>query len=236
MNTLNDRNSMKTNARIAGVLYLIIIVCGLFSEVFVRSGLIVPDDAASTANNIIQNQTLFRAGFLSDLIMVMSDVGVALLFYLLLKPVNNGLSMLAAFFRLAQATVLGLNLLNFYMPLLILNNGSYFSSFTGDQLYSLTDLFLRAHSYGYLISGVFFGLSCIVLGYLIYKSVSFPNWLGILIVAAGFSYLIDCFTNFMIPQHANVSEVLVMTVAVVSELSLCLFLLIKGVKNNIVTE
>ena len=236
MKTLIDTTSMKTNARMAGVLYLIIIVCGLFSEVFVRSGLIIPGDVTATADNITTNQGLFRIGFISDLIMVMSDVGVALLFYLLLKPVNNGLSMLAAFFRLAQATILGLNLLNYYMPLLLLNDGNYLSSFTGDQLNSLAVLFLNAHSYGYLISGVFFGFSCIVLGYLMYKSESFPNWLGILIVAAGFSYLIDCFTNFMAPQYANVSEVLVMTVAVVSELSLCLFLLIKGVKNNVVTE
>ncbi len=223
---------MKTNARAAGLLYLIIIVCGLFSEMFVRSTIIVPGDAAATVGHIMANPFLYRIGFVSDLIMVMSDVGVALLFYLLLKPVNPGLSLLAAFFRLAQATVLGINLLNYFMPVLLLENAGYLASFSADQIHSLALLFLNAHTYGYLISGVFFGISCVILGHLIFKSGYFPKWLGILIVAAGFSYLIDCFTNFLFPAYASTSELLVVTVAVASELSLCLYLLIKGVKRS----
>ena len=222
---------MKTNARTAGVLYLVIILSGLFSELFVRSGMIVPGDANATAENISANSFLFRIGFISDLVMVMSDVGVALLLYLLLKPINQGLSLLAAFFRLAQATVLGINLLNFYLPLLLIGNGDYLHSFSGEQLNSLSLLFLNAHSYGYLISGVFFGFSCVILGYLIYQAEYFPKWLGVLVVAAGISYLIDCIVNFLFPEFASTSEILVMTVAVISELSLCLFLLVKGVKS-----
>jgi len=232
MKTIQTKNVMKTNARTAGVLYLLIIITGLFSELFVRSGMIVPDDAAATAENITNNSFLFRIGFISDLVMVMSDVGVALLFYLLLKPVSQGLSMLAAFFRLAQATVIGLNLLNFYLPLLLLGDSNYLNSFSGEQLNSLALLFLNAHSYGYLISGVFFGISCIILGYLIFKADYFPKWLGILVVAAGISYLIDCLVNFLFPEFAGSSEILVVTIAVISELSLCLYLLIKGIKNT----
>ena len=231
MKTIQAVQLMKTNARAAGVLYLIIILTGLFSELIVRSGMIVPGDATATAENISANFFMFRIGFISDLIMVMSDVGVALLLYLVLKPVNNGLSMLAGFFRLAQATVLGINLLNFYLPLLLLGDGNYLNSFSGEQLNSLSLLFLNVHSYGYLISGVFFGISCIVLGYLIFKAEYFSKWLGILVVAAGISYLVDCVANFLFPGLASTSEILVMTVAVVSELSLCLFLLIKGVKT-----
>ena len=74
---MNTKNSAKVNARTAGVLYLIIIISGLFSEVFVRTGIIVPGDATTTAANIESNTFLFRIGFISDLIMVMSDVGVA---------------------------------------------------------------------------------------------------------------------------------------------------------------
>ena len=231
MKTIQSVQLMKTNARAAGVLYLIIILTGLFSELIVRSGIIVPGDATATAENISAKSFLFRIGFVSDLIMVMSDVGVALLLYLVLKPIINGLSMLAGFFRLAQATVLGINLLNFYLPLLLLGDNSYLSSFSDEQLNSLSLLFLNAHSYGYLISGVFFGISCVVLGYLIFKAEYFPKWLGVLVVAAGISYLIDCVVNFLFPEFASTSEILVMTVAIVSELSLCLFLLIKGVKT-----
>ncbi|MEZ5105817.1 MAG: DUF4386 domain-containing protein [Draconibacterium sp.] len=223
---------MKTNARTAGILYLIIIISGLFSEMFVRSAIIVPGDATATAGNIAANSFLFRIGFISDLVMVMSDVGVALLFYLLLKPVNPGLSMLAAFFRLAQATVIGINLLNYYMPLLILGEGNYLNGFSPEQTNSLVLLFLNAHSYGYLISGVFFGISCIILGYLFYKADYFPKWLGVLVVSAGVSYLIDCLANFLFPEFAGSSEILVITIAVAAELSLCIYLLIKGVKQN----
>jgi len=232
MKTIQAVQLMKTNARAAGVLYLIIILTGLFSELIVRSGMIVLGDATATAENISANFFMFRIGFISDLIMVMSDVGVALLLYLVLKPVNNGLSMLAGFFRLAQATVLGINLLNFYLPLLLLGDGNYLNSFSGEQLNSLSLLFLNVHSYGYLISGVFFGISCIVLGYLIFKAEYFSKWLGILVVAAGISYLVDCVANFLFPGLASTSEILVMTVAVVSELSLCLFLLIKGINSK----
>ncbi|QGY45706.1 DUF4386 family protein [Maribellus comscasis] len=232
MKTIESVQLMKTNARTAGVLYLIIIISGLFSELFVRSGMIVPGDAAATAENIANNSFLFRIGFISDLVMVMSDVGVALLFYLLLKSVNQGLSMLAAFFRLAQATVIGLNLLNFYLPLLLLGDGDYLNSFNQEQLNSLSMLFLNAHSYGYLISGVFFGISCVILGTLIFKAEYFPKWLGVLVLAAGVSYLVDCVVNFLFPEFASISEMLVMTVAVFSELSFCLFLLIKAIKNN----
>lgn len=224
---------LRSYARIAGGLYLIIIVSGLFSEMFVRSGTVVLDDIQRTAENIQAKETLFRVGFLSDLIMVMSDVGVALLFYLLFRHVNKGLSMLSAFFRLAQATVIGINLLNFFMPLLLLNNGGYLQSFSAEQLDALSSLFLEAHTYGYLISGVFFGISCIILGLLIYRSEYFPRWLGVLVLSAGISYLIDCLTNFMAPGYAYLSEYLVISVAVISELSLCLFLLIRGINPGL---
>ena len=226
---------LKTNAHAAGALYLLIIITGLFSELFVRQSIIVSGDAAATASNIASHSFLFRLGILSDLVMVMSDVAVALLFYLLLKPVNKGLSLLAAFFRLAQATVIGLNLLNYYMPLLILGEGNSFAGFSPEQLNSMVLLFLNAHNYGYLISGVFFGVSCVILGYLLFKAEYFPGWLGILVAAAGASYLIDCFVNFLFPEFAASSKILVMTVAVVSELSLCLFLLIKGTNKTSAT-
>lgn len=222
--------SIKSNAHAAGIFYLLIIITGLFSELFVRSGIIVSDDALATAKNIADNSFLFRIGFISDLTMVMCDVAVALFFYLVLKPVNQGLALLTAFFRLAQATVIGLNLLNYYMPLLILGNSEAMTGFSGEQLNSLVLLFLNAHRYGYLISGVFFGVSCVILGHLIYKAVYFPKWLGALVVAAGISYLLDAVVNFLFPELASLSEFLVMTVAVVAELSLCLFLLIKGVR------
>lgn len=63
-----------------------------------------------------------------------------------------------------------------------------------------------SHTYGYLISGVFFGISCVILGYLIFKAKYFPKWLGVLVVTAGISYLIDCIVNFLFPELVSTSE------------------------------
>jgi hypothetical protein len=229
---MSTTTQTKIKARIAGIFYLIIILSGLFSELFVRSGLIIPGNANETAGQITANSILFRIGFVSDLIMIMSDVAVALLFYLLLKPVSKGLSLMAAFFRLGQASVLGINLLNYFMPVILLDSDIKFNSFTVGQTSDLVMLFLEAHSYGYLISGIFFGISCLILGYLIYQAGYFPKWLGALVLAAGLSYLIDCMVNFLIPAYALKSEMLVMTVAVIAELTLCLYLLIKGINSE----
>lgn len=226
-----DTTSMRRIGRIAGILYLIIIASGLFSEMFVRSGLIVPGDAAATASNIASSEPLFRAGFAADLIMVVCDVGLALAFYVLLKPVNRSLALLAAFFRLVQASILGINLLNHFTALLLLSGTDYLQVFAPDQLHALTTLFLDMHAYGYLISGVPFALSLFILGYLFNRSDYFPRILGVLLIFATFGYLIDSFTNFLLPRYAGITEWLVVASAVVAELTLCVWLLVKGVRE-----
>ncbi|MHC4104233.1 MAG: DUF4386 domain-containing protein [Planctomycetota bacterium] len=226
-----DNTSLRKIARIAGLLYLIIIVSGIFSEMFVRSNLIVPGDATATANNILASESLFRIGFASDLIMVMCDIGVALAFYVLLKPVNKGLALLAAFFRLVQAAILGFNSLNHFAALLLLSGADYLTVFETDQLHALVMLFLKMHTHGYLISGVFFSLSLFVLGYLFMKSDYFPKILGVFLVFATFGYLLDSFTNFLLPNYAAITEWFVVASAVIAELSLCLWLLFKGVRE-----
>jgi hypothetical protein len=230
-----DYPSLRRTAGFAGILYLIIIASGLFSEMLVRSNLIVPGDATATASNIIASQSLFRIGFAGDLIMVICDIGVALAFYLLLKPVNQGLALLAAFFRLAQASILGINLLNHFTPLLLLSGADYLSVFGTDQLHALVMLFLKMHAHGYLISGVFFGLSCLVLGYLFFKSGYLPRILGVLLVFAAFGYLTDSFTNVLLPDYAAITEWLVVASAVIAELTLCIWLLLKGVRVPVKT-
>ena len=231
MTTIEIQKKAKINARTAGILYLIIIITGLFSEMFVRSGIIISGDAMGTITNIAENESLYRFGIASDLIMVLSDVVLGLLFYLLLKPVNQGIALLAAFFRLAQDAIIGLNLLNFIMPLQALDQSETMIGLSSAQLNSLVMLSFNAHANGYLISGAFFGLSCIFLGYLVYKSSYFPKWLGVIGVATGMGYFIDVFTNILAPDFASASEIVLITVAITSELSFSLFLLIRGVNS-----
>lgn len=228
-------NATNKIARVAGLLYLIIIVAGIFAEFFVRQSLVVPGDATATAGNIMAAEGLFRIGIAADLIMIMSDVALALMFYVLLKPVSNLLSLLAAFFRLGQATILGINLLNLFFVLQLLSGADYLTVFGADQLHALALMFLNGHSIGYAIGLVLFGLSLAVLGYLVFKSGYFPRVLGILLVFASFGYLIDSFASFLLPGYDAYEAIFALVVilpAFIGEFSMCLWLLLKGVKGQ----
>lgn len=225
--------SQRETAKIAGFGYLIIIIAGIFAEFFVRSRLIVPGEAATTANNIIAFEGLFRLGIAGDLIMLSCDVMVALALYVLLKPVNKSLALLAAFFRLTQTAILGINLLNLLLVVLLLSGADFVTVMSTEQLYAQVLLFLKAHNYGYLIGLVFFGFHCFVLGYLILKSSYIPRILGVLLIAASSGYLIDSFANILLSNYVDYEMIFLLVVAVpaiIAELSLCLWLLFKGAK------
>jgi hypothetical protein len=216
-------------ARVAGVLYLVIIVFGIFGEMFVRSGLIIPGDAAATASNIAASQGLFRGGFLADSVMFLCDVGLAVLLYVLLRPVSKMVALVAMCFRLTQTAVIAVNLLHYHAAMLLLNGPGYPEALGTNQLNALTSFFLDLHAHGYDLGLILFGLHCLLLGYLIYKSRYMPKILGALVVAAGFVYLIGSYTRFLAPGYvAAVAPIYI--VAIVSELALCLWLLVKGVK------
>ncbi|WP_455207894.1 DUF4386 domain-containing protein [Kaarinaea lacus] len=221
--------SPRVYARVAGLLYLIIIVFGIFSEVFIRSSLIVTGDATATANNIVESESLFRLGFAADSIMLLSDVAIAVLFYVLLKPVSKTLALTAAAFRLTQAAVLGLNLLNYYAALMLLSGAVYTSAFESGQLHALAMLFLDMHSHGYDLGLLFFGLSNLILGYLIVKSDYFPGLLGYGLIAAAVVYLAGSLTRFLFPDYLSLIKPIYI-VPLIAELSFCIWLLVKGVR------
>lgn len=217
-------------ARVAGLLYLAIIVCGIFSEAYVRSSLIVPGDAASTAANILTFPSLFRLGFAADSMMVLCDVAVAVLLYALLKPVNPTLSLAAAAFRIVQAALLGFNLLFYYSALLILQEISPDPVFEADQLNRFAMLFLDIHSHGYDLALIFFGFSNIILGYLIVKSAYIPSVFGYGLAAVALVYLAGSFIRFLVPDYS--AEILPLyIIPLAAELSFALWLLFKGVRT-----
>jgi hypothetical protein len=222
----------KKTARIAGLLYLIIIVAGISAEFFVRQSLIVTTDPAATAANVSGAESLFRMGIAGDLVMIIADIGLALAFFVLLRPVSTAIALLAAFFRLVQASVLGLNLLNLFIALQYLTGAAYLSAFTVEQQNAQGLLFLRAHSMGYTLAMIFFGVQCLVLGYLVYRSGYFPKVLGALMLIAGTGYLTDSFASILLPNYATYEAMLLIigfVPAFVGELAMCLYLLVKGV-------
>lgn len=220
-------------ARLAGLLYLIIIVCGIGSEVFIRSNLIVAGDVAATTANILASQGLFRLGFVGDAIMLLSDVAIAVLFYLLFKPVSQPLSLMAAAFRLMQAAIIGVNLLNYYAAMLLLNGSGYGmnaeSGLADGQVQKMVLMTLDLHSHGYDLGLIFFGVSSFILGYLIIKSTYFPKLLGYGLIAAAVVYLLGSFSRFLYPEALGWIEPFYV-IPLIAELAFCLWLLIKGIR------
>jgi hypothetical protein len=224
MTTKEKMNPNKT-ARIAGFLYLILFPLGLFGIMYVPSILIVPGDAATTANNIMASESLFRLSIVSALIIQIVNILLVLVLYKLLKPVNKNHAVLMVIFFLVSVPITMLNELNQFAALLLLSGADYLTVFTTDQLQALVPLFLDLHEYGITIAGIFWGLWLFPMGYLVFKSGYIPRILGILLMIGCFGYLIDSFAIFLLPNY----EVNIAIFTFWGELLLPLWLLIKGV-------
>jgi len=215
----------------AGAFYLITIVTGVFAEVFVRGALVVRDDAAATAANILTHEPLYRLGLAADLIMLACYIAVTLLLYGLFKPVGGQLSLLAACFSLVGIAVLAVNSLNHLAPLVFLGSSNYLGAFDTNQLQALALVSLRMHARGYSVSGVFFGTYCLLIGYLVFRSGFLPRILGALMAIGGLGYLVNSFASFLSPAlAARLPDVTIL--GGIAELSLCLWLMVMGVKEG----
>lgn len=233
MKPKNFESSPQFYARIAGLLYLVIILMGLFAEVFVRNKLFIPGDATATANNIIHADFLWRLGISADLIMQLCDLPVMIILYYLFKPVSKKLALLNLSFNLIQTAVLVANKLNLLAALFLLGDGTYLKSFTPDQLHSLAYLSIKLHGYGFGVGLIFFGFVCLMEGYLIYKSGYFPKVLGILMAIAGLCYLANSFASILVPELSSFALLLP---CIVAEFGFTLWIIIKGVRPEIWKE
>ena len=211
------------SARAAGAIYLAIIGLGLFGEVFVRGSLVVGGDIAATASNILGSQLLWRIGIATDLVMHVLDVPLIVFFYLLLKPVSYPLALLATAFNVVQTCVLAINKLSLVAALSLLNS-SVLAAGQVDS-HALALFTVNLHSHGFAIGLIFFGLACLVRGYLILQSGYVPRILGALLGLAGIVYLVNSFALLLSPSLASLLFPAVLLPAFVAELALSLWLL-----------
>ena len=220
--------SPRLKARIAGIFYLVTTLTRMFVEIFVRNRLVVSDDAAATATNILAHEPLWRLGFAADIIAFASYVALTALLYELFKPVNRSLSLVAAFFSLAAAVVQAISSLFHLAPLFLLGGAPYLRVFTVEQLQALALVFLRLRAAAYHNIGlVFFGLYCLLVGILILKSRFLPRILGVLMALAGLSYVL-----FLSPPLVRSLQPYILVFPGVGQISLILWLLVFGVKEQ----
>ena len=194
---------VKKTARIAGLLYLILIVSGIFSYMFVTSRLIVPGDTATTINNITASESLYVSGIFSWLVSETVFILLVYFLYKLLKPVNENHAFLMVMFVLVAVPIAFINELNKFAALLLLSGADYLKVFAADQLHAQVMLFLDLHEHGINIAAIFWGLWLLPLGYLVFKSGFLPRILGILLIVGCFGYLIDFVTFFFFPDFPH---------------------------------
>ena len=215
-------------ARIAGACWLLCIVAGLAGFI-AASPLIVANDAAATAANILANESSYRIGFAFDLISGASYLVTTVFLYHVLKPVSRSLSMLAAFFGLAGVAIGGVAWVLRLASLVLLHGDQYLSAFTTSQLQAMPMIALKLQLTVFSIGMVFFGIQCLSIGYLVARSTFLPRVLGILLGLGGTSYVIASFASFLIQSFGPHLIQFVLPVALIGEGSLTVWLLVKGV-------
>jgi hypothetical protein len=225
-------NSTNKLAKVAGFLYLIMILAGGFAEAYVREGFTVSGNAAATALNILASEQMYRFGFMADLVTLIAGTIISLIFYVLFKPVNRNLSLLALLFSVLAGAVMAINLLNQLAPLLLLHNSSYLNAFTMDQLQTFSLFFLNLQSQGYGISLLLFAFYFPIIGYLVYKSEFLPRILGVIYAIAGIGYLANSLAMFLFPHLTAYLFPYVLLPAFIGESSMCLWLITKGLKAH----
>jgi hypothetical protein len=211
-------------ARMAGVCYLLGAQASVFGQMVIPGRLVVSSSAATTAANILAHESLYRFGVVLAFMSVPFHIVWAILFYRLFKPVNRSVPLLAAFVMLVACAMWTLCALFFLAPLSVLKAPGSLSAFAPEQLQTLALVFLRLNAQAFDLGLVFFGLWCILIGYLIARSTFLPRTIGVLYAVAGLGYLTllgQPLSKYLYPYN--------LALAGPGEISLLLWLLVKGV-------
>jgi hypothetical protein len=231
MITETDKTRSVMNiARLAGFLYLLMVVGGMITEVLLP-GFIVAGDGAATAAKIVASEGLYRLNFVLDMIWMACYLLSAWALYVLLRPVGKSTALLFVLLTTASVAILCLNALSEFAAMLLFLGSGSLTAFTASQQQALGMFFLDLHATGFMIAQVFFGLWLLPLGYLVYKSGFLPRALGILLMLGCFGCLVEFFQFFLFPGW----EVITypgMAISAVAEISFCLWLLIMGAKDR----
>ena len=224
---MNDKKVMQSVnkvARVTGILYFLVVLAGILSEIIVGNFIIVPGDITTTVNHITTYESIFRLSFIISMTRFAVFILLVLALYKLFRPVNKDLSLIMTVFALVSISIGMVSLLFQYAaPLLLISNG-YSSLFTTDQWHAQVLFFINMQMLGDKASQIL-AIWLLPLGYLIYKSGFFPKILGVLMVIAGLGYVTDFLIFFLLPNL----DWQVAGFAFLGELPFPLWLLIKGV-------
>lgn len=223
-------SSMNRKARLAGSFYLIFILTFVLAD-YLRSQFIVSGDAVATAHNIVANELLPRISFITELVSALFFLLAAWALYALLKPVNKDLALLFLLLNLGGVAIECTSMLNMFSALSLLSGADYLTAIPTDQLQAQALFYINLYKDGLMVAQLFYGAWLLPLGYLVYRSAFLPRWLGILLILDFFSVMVWFLQFFLLPGYDLVSYP-GLAVSLAAEVSLTLWLLIKGVKNQ----
>lgn len=223
----------KKTARLAGLIYLIVVITGIFSLAYVPSKLIVWGDAAKTFGQIAESQTLFRMSLVSSAICYVAFLLLPFVLYFLLHSINEVAAKLMIIFAAVSVPISMLNLQNKYAVLTLLDGTNYLKVFDQSQLHSQVMLSLENYDSGILILHIFWGLWLFPFGFLVYKSGFLPKIFGILLMLGCGGYLVNfvgktMFEDFGSSLISNIAS----KPAAFGEIGICFWLLIRGINEK----
>ena len=227
MGKKQQTESVQTYARIAGLVFLIAFVAGGVGEAYAPSQLVVAGNAAATAHNVVTHDLFLRLGFVAYLGESITDVALTFLLYVLLRPVNANLALLAVLFRIMATATFAFAELFYFAPSLILGGDGYLKTFSPDQLHTLTLLSFNIYSAGGNLFNVHYGIASMILGYLMFRSGYLPRVAGALWVLGGIGFVIATLVWIFAPAHAS----LFLLPQIIAVLSLGVWLLVRGVDD-----
>ncbi len=225
--------SQRKAARVAGFTFLFAMAIVVLANYGINFRLVVPGNAADTARNIMAHETLYRINIACNLIYVLTVVALLSALYVILKPVNRTLALVAAFCRLVLALMWGITALNALGALRLLGDAAYLPVFKGDQLQTLARLNIAASHDAYYVGLPFWGLASTLCGYLWFKSRYIPRALAAFGVISSAWCVICAFAFIAFPHFdATVNASWFDVPMVIFELALGLWLLFKGLSPS----
>lgn len=215
-------------ARIGGALYVVIIVLGIFQGLVVRERVVEAGDPAATSENLLSLETLWRLGIAAEYVLLTCSLVLAVIFYLLLRPVSESLAMLVVLLNVVTIAIEGTAALYLVESLEILTSGGG----PALELEAMASASLAMHSHGFAAALIFFGSECLVVGYLLVRSGLVPRVIGLMLALAGACYLTNSFALTVAPTFGEKLVPAILIPAFVGETSLALWLLIRGVRDD----
>lgn len=226
-------DTTKSTARLAGFLYLIVVLCGTIYLQYIPSNIKLKGDPSTILPRLINAELFFKVGIVCEILCWVAFLILPIVLYKLFKPVNGIVAKLMVVFAVVQVPIAFMNLLNKFAVLSLISGSAYIKVFPTDHLSAQILFYLNLYRQGNFINQIFWGIWLFPFGYLVFKSGFLPKILGILLMAGCLGYLIDFFGSFLLPEYdETIIANYIILPASLGEIGICLWLMIIGIKDK----